>query len=112
MLESYVAVNAALAADTSAAQPLAALAAASATPLPAVSQAVAPLASMDLAGQRAGLNAQSAAIVAYLRAHKGGSAAVAEAFCPMANASWVQTGDTVANPYYGSEMLTCGYFKE
>ncbi len=112
ILESYVAVNAALAADSSAALPLGALAAASATPLPAVSQALAPLASADIAGQRTGLNGQSGAIVAYLRAHKGGSAVVAEAFCPMANASWVQAGETVANPYYGSEMLTCGYFKE
>ena len=29
-------------------------------------------------------------------------------FCPMANASWVQEGSEVANPYYGSSMLNCG----
>ena len=112
VLEAYVGVNTALAADQSAAAPLAALAAATQTELPQVSQALGPLASMDIAGQRTGLNPQAAAIVTYLRAHKGGAATVAEAFCPMANAGWVQTGETVANPYYGSEMLTCGYFKE
>ncbi len=112
VLESYVGVNTALAADKSAAEPLAALAAATQKELPEVSQALGPLASMDIAGQRQGLNPQAAAIITYLRAHKGGAATVSEAFCPMANASWVQTGETVANPYYGSEMLTCGYFKE
>ncbi len=28
--------------------------------------------------------------------------------CSMANASWVQTTDQVANPYHGSSMLRCG----
>ncbi|MBM4368651.1 MAG: DUF3347 domain-containing protein [Deltaproteobacteria bacterium] len=112
VLQAYVGVNAALAADKSAAEPMAALAAATQKELPEVSQALGPLASMDIAGQRQGLNPQSAAIVSYLRAHKGGAETVSEAFCPMANAGWVQAGDTVANPYYGSEMLTCGYFKE
>ena len=30
-------------------------------------------------------------------------------YCPMAQARWVQRGSEVANPYYGSSMLTCGY---
>ena len=34
------------------------------------------------------------------------------AFCPMANdskgAKWLQLGDKIQNPYFGSEMLTCG----
>jgi Cu(I)/Ag(I) efflux system membrane fusion protein len=29
-------------------------------------------------------------------------------YCPMAEAGWVQKGSTVANPYYGAEMLNCG----
>ena len=29
-------------------------------------------------------------------------------YCPMAKAGWVQHGSQVANPYFGSEMLTCG----
>jgi hypothetical protein len=28
--------------------------------------------------------------------------------CPMANADWVQAKGSVANPYYGKMMLTCG----
>lgn len=28
--------------------------------------------------------------------------------CPMKKANWLQEGDVTANPYYGSEMLTCG----
>jgi hypothetical protein len=30
-------------------------------------------------------------------------------YCSMKKAGWVQQGSEVANPYYGSEMLTCGY---
>ena len=40
----------------------------------------------------------------------------ASAFCPMAfnnkGAFWVQKKGTIANPYYGAKMLTCGKFKE
>lgn len=32
--------------------------------------------------------------------------------CPMAGADWIQTSETVANPYYGSQMLTCGSIKK
>jgi Cu(I)/Ag(I) efflux system membrane fusion protein len=34
------------------------------------------------------------------------------AYCPMAPGSWAQKGDTIANPYYGASMLTCGSFKK
>lgn len=33
------------------------------------------------------------------------------AFCPMAPGRWLQTEQTISNPYYGSEMLTCGVFE-
>jgi hypothetical protein len=33
------------------------------------------------------------------------------AYCPMADASWVQKGNDVANPYYGAAMRTCGEVK-
>jgi len=36
---------------------------------------------------------------------------VRKAYCPMANKPWLQKGDTLANPYYGQSMLTCGEFK-
>jgi len=36
----------------------------------------------------------------------------AVAFCPMykGGSKWVQKKDKIANPYYGSQMLTCGSF--
>jgi hypothetical protein len=33
------------------------------------------------------------------------------AFCPMVKKPWMQKGDTLANPYYGKEMPTCGSFR-
>ena len=37
----------------------------------------------------------------------------AVAYCPMykGGAKWVQKKDTLANPYYGKTMLTCGQFE-
>jgi len=32
--------------------------------------------------------------------------------CPMAGADWIQSTEAVANPYYGSQMLTCGSVKQ
>ena len=31
--------------------------------------------------------------------------------CPMANAKWLQKGDSLRNPYYGASMLECGSFE-
>ena len=36
---------------------------------------------------------------------------VKTAYCPMVNKSWLQKGDKIQNPYYGSEMLECGSFR-
>ena len=33
------------------------------------------------------------------------------AYCPMAPGRWLQTESIISNPYYGSEMLTCGVFE-
>lgn len=34
------------------------------------------------------------------------------AHCPMKNKDWVQTSRTVANPYGGKEMISCGEIKK
>ena len=34
------------------------------------------------------------------------------AFCPMAPGRWLQDSNTIHNPYFGSEMLTCGVFEQ
>jgi hypothetical protein len=52
------------------------------------------------------------ALVSYLDAQKrkpGGGVRVA--YCPMARKPWLQKDGTIQNPYYGSQMLTCGSFK-
>lgn len=65
----------------------------------------------DIADARLKFGVLSEAIVAYkdglkLKAGDG----VKQAFCPMAVKPWLQKGDTISNPYYGSEMPTCGSF--
>ena len=36
---------------------------------------------------------------------------ISVAFCPMAPGRWLQEGKIIHNPYFGSEMLTCGVFE-
>ncbi len=33
------------------------------------------------------------------------------AYCPMARKYWLQTGDSIDNPYYGATMRACGRFE-
>ncbi len=61
---------------------------------------------------RVKLAALSEAIDAYmgtrhLRAPEG----VRMAFCPMVLKPWMQKSGPIRNPYYGSQMLTCGSFR-
>ncbi|MBM74005.1 MAG: hypothetical protein CMK59_01285 [Proteobacteria bacterium] len=37
---------------------------------------------------------------------------ISVAFCPMAPGRWLQTSNIIHNPYFGSEMLTCGVFEQ
>lgn len=37
---------------------------------------------------------------------------VYEAYCPMKKAYWLSNEQAIKNPYYGSQMLTCGSVKE
>jgi hypothetical protein len=62
----------------------------------------------DIAAARNAFKAISAAVIPLL-ADKGDHYVMT---CPMAGADWVQTNETVANPYYGSEMLRCGSVKK
>ena len=34
------------------------------------------------------------------------------AYCPMVKRSWLQKGEKINNPYYGTAMATCGEFKK
>ena len=54
----------------------------------------------------------SDAIVTYMDGlHLTPPDGVRKAYCPMVNKPWLQKGDTLENPYYGSSMLTCGEFR-
>jgi hypothetical protein len=35
-----------------------------------------------------------------------------KAYCPMAEAGWLQHGERITNPYYGKSMLRCGQFQD
>ncbi len=67
----------------------------------------------DLADARVKFGALSEAIVAYKDGLKLKPAeGVRQAFCPMALKPWLQKGDTISNPYSGSQMPTCGSFQQ
>lgn len=61
-----------------------------------------------LEAARAAFGELSAALIAYADRSKQPIEGKVVAFCPMANKSWVQADGTIANPYYGTSMATCG----
>lgn len=66
----------------------------------------------DLAGAREAFAALSDALLAYARSARVSLGRdVREAYCPMVKKSWVQKGQTLANPYGGRSMRTCGEFR-
>ena len=66
----------------------------------------------DLADAREKFGTLSDAIVNYMDGlHITPPDGVRIAFCPMAKKPWLQQGSTLANPYYGSTMPTCGSFR-
>jgi hypothetical protein len=65
-----------------------------------------------LAEARASFGELSEAIDVYMgRQHLTPPAGVRQAFCPMAFRPWLQKDGALRNPYYGSQMLTCGSFR-
>jgi len=66
--------------------------------------------SKDIAEARKTFKGLSEAVIADSDAKARGSAKVA--FCPMADAKWLQTGTDLRNPYYGASMLECGNFEK
>jgi nitrogen fixation/metabolism regulation signal transduction histidine kinase len=65
----------------------------------------------DLKAAREAFKPLSASLVKYLADKKAGKGVYHEAYCPMAEASWLQTGKDIRNPYFGKEMLDCGELK-
>lgn len=64
----------------------------------------------DLKAAREAFSPLSDAVIAAAKAANIDDVKVA--YCPMVRSSWLQKEDTIRNPYYGSEMLTCGEFKK
>ena len=66
----------------------------------------------DLADARDKFGALSEAIDLYMTSqHFPAPEGVRVAFCPMVKKPWLQTDSSLRNPYYGSQMLTCGSFR-
>jgi hypothetical protein len=66
----------------------------------------------DLADAREKFGRLSEAIDAYMTGLKlTPPEGVRVAVCPMVHKPWLQEGATIANPYYGKEMPTCGDFR-
>jgi len=119
VLEQYVKIQAALAADSLQGIPEAATAIASAAkenagvlPEATASQAEAVAKATDIKAARAAFKPLSTTLIAAATAQKEKTGHYYEAFCPMANAAWIQTDKKVANPYYGASMLTCGEIRK
>jgi hypothetical protein len=118
LVEPYVRVQAALAADkTDGVKADAAAIGAAAGNLGEPAKPIAAAAKrLEDAGSikdaRKAFGEVSDALFAYIKA-TGASmpSGVKTAYCPMVNKSWLQKGDKIQNPYYGSEMLDCGSFR-
>jgi hypothetical protein len=66
----------------------------------------------DLADARAKFGVLSEAIDAYMAGqHLTPPEGVRVAFCPMVLKPWLQRDGAIRNPYHGSQMLTCGSFR-
>jgi Cu(I)/Ag(I) efflux system membrane fusion protein len=65
----------------------------------------------DIKAARAAFKPLSASLIAYIGHEKAAKGLYHEVYCPMAEASWLQTGKDIRNPYYGKEMLDCGELK-
>jgi Cu(I)/Ag(I) efflux system membrane fusion protein len=65
----------------------------------------------DLKAAREAFKPLSKSLIKYLADNKAGIGTYHEAYCPMARASWLQTGKNIQNPYLGTEMPNCGELK-
>jgi Cu(I)/Ag(I) efflux system membrane fusion protein len=70
--------------------------------------AAALAAAPNLRTARAVFGPLSDALIAY--GEEVGFGELRVAYCPMVDKSWVQAAGGIRNPFYGSQMLTCGEF--
>ena len=115
LIEAYLRIHRALAADTLDGVMPSAIAIATETAkigsrAAGIKVAVNPFAqATDLRAAREALGPLTDAIIAYARANDIALGdGVNVAYCPMARKYWLQNGDAIANPYYGKQMADCG----
>jgi hypothetical protein len=65
----------------------------------------------DLESARKAFKPLSDSLIQYLADQKVQASSYNEAYCPMAKASWLQTGKKISNPYLGKSMPSCGEIK-
>ena len=66
----------------------------------------------DLSSARVAFGQLSdAMLIAAKRSGRPLDADIKVAYCPMARKYWLQTGETIDNPYFGASMRTCGRFE-
>ena len=65
----------------------------------------------DLQAARAAFKSLSDSLIVFVKGQKAAAGTYHVAYCPMAKASWLQTGKTVMNPYMGKSMPHCGQLK-
>ena len=116
-LDKYILIQTALARDSlkgvpEAAAEIATIAKASDGAVPVAAQAEALAKITDIKAAREAFKPLSAALIAALASQKSISGQYFEAFCPMANASWIQAGKKIANPYFGASMSGCGEIRK
>jgi hypothetical protein len=118
VIDPYLKIGAALASDsiegvTAGAGEIATAASALGAPAFKIDTAAAQLTgAADLADARAKFGVLSEAIEAYMtNQHLTSPEGVRVAFCPMVLKPWLQQDGDLRNPYYGSQMLTCGSFR-
>jgi hypothetical protein len=119
VVASYLEIHAALSADTvDGVKPAAAAIAKAAAGMGASGDAIVKAAkamesAADLKAARAALGPLSDAVIAAASADDWKDVSgVKIGYCPMVKKSWVQKDGKVNNPYYGSQMLTCGELKD
>jgi Cu(I)/Ag(I) efflux system membrane fusion protein len=80
-------------------------------PAEVATQADALAQAKDLKSAREAFKPLSTSLIKYLADNRAGKGVYHEAYCPMAKASWLQTGKDIRNPYLGKEMPDCGELK-
>jgi hypothetical protein len=78
------------------------------TQLAPIAELAKQLAGKDLKAQRGIFKPLSGKLIEFFSEHPPADKKLFVVHCPMAKADWLAPAAEVVNPYYGSEMLTCG----